>query len=102
MTPDQHALVRDLVAQYRPGHGLPRPFYTTPALYDLELDPTEQKNVANNHPDIVERMKKLMQAEREELGDLRLGIQGKGVRPRGEVSYDPRAKAGAAAAPSAK
>ena len=38
MTPDQHALVRDLVAQYRPGHGLPRPFYTTPALYDLELD----------------------------------------------------------------
>jgi len=38
MTPDQHALVRDLVAQYRPGHGLPRAFYTTPALYDLELD----------------------------------------------------------------
>ena len=51
-----------------------------PALFDLELDPTEQKNVANNHADIVERMKKLMQAEREELGDLRLHIEGKGVR----------------------
>jgi arylsulfatase A-like enzyme len=61
-----------------------------PALYDLELDPTEQKNVANNHPDIVERMKKLLQAERQELGDRRLGIEGKGVRPRGDVSYDPR------------
>jgi arylsulfatase A-like enzyme len=69
-----------------------------PALYDLELDPTEQKNVANNHSDIVERMKKLMQAERQELGDRRLGIEGKGVRPRGEVSYDPRAKAGAPSA----
>lgn len=66
-----------------------------PALYDLELDPTEQKNVANNHADIVERMKKLLKAEREELGDRRRGIEGKGVRPRGEVSYDPRANAGA-------
>jgi arylsulfatase A-like enzyme len=69
-----------------------------PALYDLELDPTEQKNVANNHPDIVERMKKLLKAEREELGDRRLGIEGKGVRPRGDVGYDPRAKAGGASA----
>jgi arylsulfatase A-like enzyme len=69
-----------------------------PALYDLELDPTEQKNVANNHPDIVERMKKLLNAEREELGDRRLGIEGKGVRPRGDVGYDPRAKAGGASA----
>ena len=31
-------LLRELVACYRPGHGLPRPFYTTPALYDIELD----------------------------------------------------------------
>jgi len=34
----QQALIGDLVGSYRPGYGLPRPFYTTPALYELELD----------------------------------------------------------------
>jgi Rieske 2Fe-2S family protein len=33
----QQALVRGLVDSYRKGFGLPRPFYTTPSLYDLEL-----------------------------------------------------------------
>jgi arylsulfatase A-like enzyme len=61
-----------------------------PALYDLERDPSEQKNVMKDHPDVVERLKKLVQAQREELGDRRLGIEGKGVRPRGTVDYDPR------------
>jgi arylsulfatase len=64
-----------------------------PALYDLELDPNEQKNVAADHPDVVERLKKYLHEERQELGDRRLDIVGKGVRPRGEVDYDPRKQA---------
>ena len=38
LNPAQLTLARNLVATYRPGFGLPRPFYTTPALYDLELE----------------------------------------------------------------
>ena len=34
----QQALARELAAAYRPGFGLPRAFYTTAALYDLELE----------------------------------------------------------------
>ena len=64
-----------------------------PALFDLEFDPTEQKNLAKEHPEIVERLKQLIAAERQELGDHRLGIEGKGVRPRGQLDYDPRKKA---------
>jgi arylsulfatase A-like enzyme len=63
-----------------------------PALYDLQRDPSEQKNVLKDHPDIVERLKKLLQAQRHELGDRRMGIEGKGVRPRGQLEYDPRKK----------
>jgi arylsulfatase A len=61
-----------------------------PALYDLDRDPSEQKNVAKDHPDIVDRLKKLIQAKRQELGDHRLGIVGKEVRPVGKLDYDPR------------
>jgi arylsulfatase A-like enzyme len=70
-----------------------------PALNDLQRDPSEQKNVLKDHPDIVERMKKLLQAEREELGDRRLGIEGKGVRPRGQLDDDPRTGQPAKASP---
>ena len=61
-----------------------------PALYDLDRDPSEQKNVIKDHPDVVERMKKLVHDARQELGDHRLGIAGKAVRPCGVVDYDPR------------
>jgi arylsulfatase A len=71
-----------------------------PALYDLERDPSEQKNVIKDHPQIVERLKALLQAQRQELGDRRLGIEGKGVRPRGQVDYDPRTSPSPAAAAS--
>jgi arylsulfatase A len=64
-----------------------------PALFDLEFDLGEQKNVAAEHPDVVERLKKLLHEERQELGDRRLNIVGKGVRPRGEIDYDPRKQA---------
>jgi arylsulfatase A-like enzyme len=61
-----------------------------PALYDLQLDPTEQKNIAAEHPDVVKRLEKLIQEKREDLGDHKLGIVGKGVRLCGEVDHDPR------------
>ncbi|HEX8522409.1 MAG TPA: sulfatase-like hydrolase/transferase [Tepidisphaeraceae bacterium] len=72
-----------------------------PALYDLEFDPAEQKNVAADHPDIVKRLQKYLHDQRQELGDRRLNIVGKGVRPcgvaedvkkaaTGEVSYNDR------------
>jgi Rieske 2Fe-2S family protein len=35
---ERRALLEALVATYRPGFGLPRAFYATPALYDLELE----------------------------------------------------------------
>jgi glycine betaine catabolism A len=34
----QQEMIRDLVASHRAGFGLPRPFYATTALYELELD----------------------------------------------------------------
>lgn len=54
-----------------------------PALYDLENDPTEQKNVAGDHKDVVERLKSLIMAKRHELGDRRQGIPGAATRPVG-------------------
>lgn len=55
------------------------------ALYDLATDPGEQKSVLNDHPKIVERLLKLTEQAREDLGDERTGTVGKGVRPVGEV-----------------
>jgi arylsulfatase A-like enzyme len=53
------------------------------ALYDLEADPGEKDNVADKHPDVVERLKKLAGQAREELGDTATKKEGKGVRPPG-------------------
>jgi arylsulfatase A-like enzyme len=55
------------------------------ALYDLAADPGETKDVAAEHPDIVGRLKKLADREREELGDSATGVKGKGVREPGRV-----------------
>ena len=60
------------------------------ALYDLERDPGEQKNLAADHPDIVDRLQKLADAAREDLGDRRTGTIGKNVRPLGRLDHDPR------------
>jgi arylsulfatase A-like enzyme len=60
------------------------------ALYNLFNDPGEQKNVADDHKDIVERLTKLAQAAREDLGDENTKTKGKNVRPLG-VSANPPA-----------
>jgi arylsulfatase A len=57
----------------KPGSGgLPGPYIqkkTGLALYDLEADISETKNVIDDHPDIVARLKAYGEAARQDLGD---------------------------------
>jgi arylsulfatase A len=55
------------------------------ALYDLEADPGEKVNLADKHPEIVERLTKLADKARADLGDTVTKMEGKGVRPAGEA-----------------
>jgi arylsulfatase A-like enzyme len=55
------------------------------ALYDLDTDVGETTNVADKHPEVVERLQKLAAKMREDLGDSGLKLEGKGVRPPGRV-----------------
>jgi len=55
------------------------------SLFNLENDIGESKDVSADHPDIVERLKKLADQMREELGDSATKQQGKGVRPAGTL-----------------
>jgi len=52
-------------------------------LFNLELDPGEQKDVKQHNPEVVDRLKKLAESIREDIGDAKLGIEGKNVRPVG-------------------
>jgi hypothetical protein len=63
-------------AAYQKGH-------TDLALFDLDKDPGETTNVAEQHPEIVEKLKKRADEARAELGDSATQTQGKGVRPAG-------------------
>ncbi len=55
------------------------------ALFDLETDPGETTNLADRHPEVVERLKKLADKAREDLGDSATKQEGKGVRPAGRL-----------------
>jgi len=55
------------------------------SLFDLETDAGEQRNVADQHPDVVARLKKLADQMREDLGDSATKQAGKGVRPPGHI-----------------
>ncbi len=50
------------------------------SLFDLENDVGEKTNVADKHPEVVERRKKLADQAREDLGDTATKQPGKGVR----------------------
>jgi len=50
-------------------------------LYDLSEDVGETRDLAAQHPDVVERLSKAMAEIRAELGDSRLGIEGGERRP---------------------
>lgn len=58
-------------------------------LYDLAADPGETRDLAAQHPDVVERLGKAMEDIRAELGDSRLGIKGK-ARRQPAVAADPK------------
>lgn len=53
------------------------------SLFNLKEDPGESRNVAQEHPEIVERLKKLAETTRQELGDALQGVKGTENRPLG-------------------
>jgi len=66
--------------------GLPGPYaqgQTGLELYDLEDDISETKNVADKYPLVVEQLKILAEAARDDLGDTLTKRNGKNVRPPG-------------------
>lgn len=58
------------------------------SLYNLKLDPGETKNVADQHPEIVERLQVVARQARDDLGDSLTKTRGKNVRPCGDVRKD--------------
>ncbi len=56
-------------------------------LYDLKADLGETTNLADKHPDVVQRLTHYAESAREDLGDV--GRPGKGQRPAGKVA-DPK------------
>ena len=57
-----------------------------PELYDLKNDVAETKNVADRHPDVVERLLALAETARNELGDKLTGRVGRATRQPGRLS----------------
>jgi arylsulfatase A len=55
------------------------------ALYNLYVDPGEQKSVLHDHPDIVERLQVLLENARRDMGDSATSTIGKNVRPIGMI-----------------
>ena len=55
------------------------------ALYDLSEDIGETKNVADEHPEVMQRLMNYAQQYREDLGDKLTKTKGSGVRPAGTV-----------------
>jgi arylsulfatase A-like enzyme len=53
------------------------------ALYNLAVDPGEQKSVLKDHPDIADRLRALAEKARKDLGDARTGAVGENIRPLG-------------------
>jgi arylsulfatase A-like enzyme len=63
------------------------PIFDKPVLYNLAEDPGEKNNVAEQHPEVVEKLMTLILEGREDLGDVPAGIKGKNNRPLGWI-YD--------------
>lgn len=55
------------------------------SLFNLRKDPFEKTNLAAQHPDVVERLMKIVEEGRQDLGDTLTGRKGSGVRPPGKV-----------------
>ena len=55
------------------------------SLFDLASDRAESKNVAEDHPEVVERLMKMADEMRAKLGDKLQGIDGSEERPIGTL-----------------
>ena len=55
------------------------------ALFNLEDDLGEQKDVLKFHPEIAKKLQGMIESAREDLGDSRRQMKGKNVRPIGEI-----------------
>jgi hypothetical protein len=67
--------------------GLPgkyRPLAVEPSLYNLTTDPGETKDVSENNPDVVKRLKALAENIRADLGDDLTKQPATGARPSGK------------------
>lgn len=53
------------------------------SLYDLANDPSESVNVADQHPEVVNKLKEMADVYRKELGDSLTGQTGIAIRPVG-------------------
>lgn len=79
---------RTLAGQPPATGGVPAKYEQTKtalALYDLGNDIGEQRNVADRHPDVVERLQRLADVMRRDLGDAAKKMEGTGRRPSGKV-----------------
>ncbi len=57
------------------------------SLFNLESDPGETRNVADQHPEVVRRLLRVIEIGRSELGDTLTGAQGSQVRPAEKVLF---------------
>lgn len=57
-------------------------------LYDMNNDFCEENDVSGDNPDVVKKLSELMAEVRIELGDEKMKISGKGVRPPGRKNKD--------------
>ena len=58
----------------------------TPTLFNLTNDPEENLNVAEQYPEMVDKIAKIADSIRYVLGDQLKGIKGNEVRPVGKIS----------------
>ena len=65
--------------------GAPQDLEMPAALYNLEVDPGEQKSVLADHPKIVKRLEGYLQEARADLGDSLTGVKPTNARPAGHV-----------------
>jgi arylsulfatase A len=55
------------------------------SLFNLQSDPSESRDVAAEHPEIVAQLEKLAEAAREDIGDAYRNQTGKNRRPAGRI-----------------
>ncbi len=59
------------------------------SLFDLNIDIGETNNVANQHPEVVERLLVLIEQARDDLGDALTNQEGQNIRPAGRATATP-------------